>query len=497
MTKLLQPAVWLTLIFAATLSSSLRAADYQFDLQFPENVRKEPFTGRVYLMFSKQGEPRRGPNWFAPQPSLAKDVENWKPGEPLTIRSGDAALISIPKPLAELELEGLSVQAIARFNPTEKNVGTGEGNAFSKSAKVKGTALALSLTEIVPAPEFKETQWSKLLDVPSRLLSEFHHRDVKMRAGILLPASYYSRPDRRYPVLLNIPGFGGDHMVGSGRTTPVKVADDKSVEFIRVFLDPNCALGHHVYADSANNGPVGNALIAEFIPALDKEYRTIAEPSARFLTGHSSGGWSSLWLQVTYPEIFGGVWSTSPDPVDFRDFQQINMYEPGANMYHDAKGNRRPLARAGGQVLLWYDDFDHMEELMGFGGQLHSFEAVFSPRGSDGKPLRAWDRKTGAVNTAVTKAWEKYDIRLILESNWKELAPDLEGKLHVFMGDADTFYLEGAVRLLAEAMKRVDSDADIEMFPGKDHSSIMTPQLQEKMRNQMAEAFLKAHPEWK
>src|SRR5262249_15129 len=154
-------------------------------------------------------------------------------------------------------------------------------------------------------------------------------------------------------------------------------------------------------------------------------------------TGHSSGGWSSLWLQVAYPDFFGGVWSTAPDPVDFRDFQRINIYEQAVNFFRDADGKERPLARQGDRVVLRFKAFSEMEEVMGHGGQLASFEAVFSPRGTDGRPRKLWDRRTGAVDPDVAKAWEKYDIRLVLERNWETLGPKLKGKLHVYTGDLD------------------------------------------------------------
>ncbi len=216
---------------------------------------------------------------------------------------------------------------------------------------------------------------------------------------------------------------------------------------IWVVLDANCRLGHHVFADSENNGPVGTALVKELIPHIEKQYRG---SGTRFITGHSSGGWSSLWLQVAYPDIFAGCWSTAPDPVDFRDFQMINVYKKDENMFTDAKGKRRPIARSGQKPTLFYKPFSDMEEYMGRGGQLASFEAVFSPKGSDGKPRQLWDRKTGEIDSEIANAWEKYDIRLVLERNWKTLGPKLAGKIHVYMGDEDTFYLDGATRLLEE-----------------------------------------------
>jgi S-formylglutathione hydrolase FrmB len=356
----------------------------------------------------------------------------------------------------------------------------------------------LSIDKLVEERPFPENRWFKLLSVRSQLLSDFHKRDVFMRGAVLLPASYFDSPERRYPVIFEIPGFGGTHLMRSDRlrgqpVEPVKEQNASGVEFLRVTLDPSCPLGHHVFADSANNGPAGQSLVSELLPELDAQYRTVAAPTARYLTGHSSGGWSSLWLQVTYPDVFGGTWSTSPDPVDFRDFQQINLYQPGENMYRDATGARRPLARNGSQVLLWYDDFDHTEEVLGYGGQLHSFEAVFSPRGADSKPLRLWNRQTGAIDTTLAKSWEKYDIRLVLERQWPELGPKLAGKLHVYQGELDTFYLDGATRLLKESLARLNSDAAVELIPGKDHSNLLTSELSLQIRGEMAAKFLQHH----
>lgn len=469
----------------------------RFAISFDQKVRAEPYTGRVYLFFSKRGDPRNGPNWFTPEPFVAQDVKDWKPGESLTFDGMQAdKLLAFPKPLADLDLKGHRVQAVARFNPHDRNVGTGPGNGYSAAAQLldeTDVMVTLSIDTLVAERPFPENQWCKLLDVRSGLLSTFHKRDVSLRGSVLLPASYEKEPERRYPVIFNVPGFGGTHMHGV-RREPIAEDNAGGVEFIRVTLDPSCPLGHHVFADSANNGPVGQALITEFIPGLDRRYRTIAQPTARFLTGHSSGGWSTLWLQVTYPDTFGGTWSTAPDPVDFRDFQRIDMYRTGENMYRDDMRNRRPLARTGDTVRLWYDSFDHMETVLGYGGQLHSFEAVFSPRGPDGKPLLAWDRKTGAVNTQVAKSWEKYDIRLILETRWPELGPKLAGKLHVIMGEGDTFYLEGATRLLKESLTKLGSDAVVEMVPGKDHFNLLSPELLTRIRGEMTQSFLKHHP---
>lgn len=481
------------------LASVSRAEDklprWQFRLSFPKEVRAEPYSGRVVLYFSQtRAQPRERLSWFNPEILVGRDVTNWKPGESLVIDShkpGDVT--TCPKPIDQLNLGGWKVQAVARFNSWERKVGDGAGNGFSATAIVPNAAgeIDLPITQLISERKFPENEWCKLFRVRSKLLSEFHKQDVFLQAAVMLPASYHKQSDRKYPVIFTIPGFGGTHFDGV-RAQPINEQNDGGVEFIRLMLDPSCPLGHHVFADSANNGPFGTALVKELIPELDKQFRTDARPAARFLTGHSSGGWSTLWVMVSHPDDFAGTWSTSPDPVTFEDFQYINLYAPGENMYVDRKGDRRPIARRGNQVLLWYRDFDVMEEALGPGGQLHSFEAAFSPCGSDGKPIRIWNRQTGAVNAEAAKSWEAYDIRLVLERNWPTLGPKLSGKLHVHMGDLDTFYLEGATRLLGESLKKLDSDAVVEMHPGHDHGSILSPQLMSRLRAEMVAKYLSA-----
>jgi hypothetical protein len=297
-------------------------------------------------------------------------------------------------------------------------------------------------------------------------------------------------------VIYNIPGFGGSHRDALGYANGPPPPGEGETEFIRVMLSGQCKWGHHVYADSATNGPRGASLTRELIPHIDAQFRTVAEPTARFVTGHSSGGWSSLWLQVAYPDVFGGVWSTSPDPVDFRDYQQVNLYaNPPQGMYTDEAGERRPIARRGETPVLWYDSLSRMDDCLGRGGQLRSFEAVLSPLGDDGLPLPMYDRESGEVDPTVAQAWEAYDIRLKLERNWAELGPKLAGKLHVTMGDRDTFYLEGAVRQLRGTLQQLRSDADVRLLEGEDHGSLLTPALFSEMRRQMTASYRAHHPE--
>jgi S-formylglutathione hydrolase FrmB len=369
----------------------------------------------------------------------------------------------------------------------------GDGNGHSKPARLSldpaaGGPVKLVLDQVFRTPPFKQTDRIKLVDIESRLLSAFHGRPVRLRAGVVLPKSFAAEKGRRYPVVYEIPGFTGTHdmahLAAARNATEVD-----GVEMLHVMLDPDCRLGHHVFADSDNNGPCGKALVQELIPHIERTFRAVGTPAARFVTGHSSGGWSSLWLQIAYPDFFGGCWSTAPDSVDFHDFQKVNVYEPGVNLFTDGRGESRPLARKGGKVWFRYKTFSDMEAVMGRGGQLGSFEAVFGPKGADGRPKPLWDRATGKVDPAVAKTWERYDIRLVLERNWKRLGPKLAGKLHVYMGDQDNFYLEGATVLLKQALARLGSDAVVELFPGRDHRSLMDTALRRRIAREMAEQY--------
>ena len=467
-----------------------------FEVTLEPNIQSAPVDGRLLVFVSKRNpNPMRGPNWFNPDPFFGIDVKETKPGDKITV---DDSADAFPQPLSKLPPGEYNVQAILHHNFYAANHGNGPGNFYSKAKRVSvnGAPIQLNLNQVVPPRSLRDSTHAKLVEVKSDLLSKFHQRDVVERALVVLPASYQNQPERRYPVYYDVTGFGGTLEQLNrqwGRGQPATNSDQ--AEFIRVFLTGQCRWGHHVYANSATNGPRGDALVQETIHEIDKRFRTIAEPTARFVGGHSSGGWSSLWLQVNYPEFFGGVWSTSPDPVDFRDWQGTNLYAENANVYFDEDGQKRPLARFGNRVMAYYKNFTQMDDVLGHGGQIRSFDAVFSPKTVSGQPAHCWNRETGIVDPAILEHWKKYDISLILKNNWSSLAKRLESKIHVFMGDKDTFYLEGATIKLGERMKELGSDAVVEIFPGKDHSSVLTPTLRTRIMTEMSEQFWKHHPQ--
>jgi S-formylglutathione hydrolase FrmB len=491
----------LALVAASLLAASVAAADsgpLAFHLRFEKKLSDKPFTGRVYVMLTKQEtrELPSGVNYFKPEPIFARDVKEWKPGELLVI---GADAVGFPHKLADLPRDTYSIHAVMDLDQGDRHFSTAPGNVYCAplrrelDSKTTGP-IELVLGKSYQAPAFTQSERVKLVDIESKLLSEFHKRPVRLRAGVVLPKSFAAEPEKRYPVLYVVPGFSGTHRaaIAAESRNPTDIA---GVDMLYVVLDPACRLGHHVFADSENNGPCGQALISELIPHIEKEFRGLGRAGGRFLTGHSSGGWSSLWLQVTYPDLFGGAWSTAPDPVDFRDWQRINIYRDGENMFKDGEGKPRPIARRQGKPVLYYQPFSDMETVVGHGGQLGSFEAVFSPRGPDGKPAPLWDRATGKIHPAVAKSWERYDIRLIVERNWQTLGPKLAGKIHVYMGGEDTFYLEGATALLKESLAKLGSDAVVEIFPGKDHATVLDAALRDRIHKEMAAVYKRSRRE--
>ena len=447
---------------------------------------------RRRLHLAHRNQPRTGPDWFQPEPVIVASFKDVAPGAQMLVSDDDA--IGKPKQLAHLATGDYTVQAVVDRNLGGRQVGVSPGNLYSAPRTVHlGPAtdgvVKLLCDRTVSEPTFTDTPRVKGVKLKSKLLSAFYGRPTYMYAAVGLPSDWSSSPNRKYPVLCVAPGFGGDHWGWSG-ASEIPGGELDGVPFLLVILNPDCPTGYCALADSANNGPWGAALTQELIPYIESTYRGIGEPWARFVTGHSSGGWTSLWLQVANPDFFGGCWSTSPDPVDFRSFQRIDLYAAGANMFTDEKGNPRPIARSGQTVLSTYRAFSDREWGLR-GEQLGSFEGVFSPRGPDGEPSRLWDRATGAVDAKVAQAWRKYDIDLKLRTEWATLGPKLKGKLFVICGTEDTFYLDSAVALLRKDLEALGSDATVELLPG-DHGSVLTQALYDRIQKGMA-AKIRAH----
>jgi hypothetical protein len=479
---------------ATQLSGSRSAVGPQFEITFDAAVSPEQFTGRVYVITTKRAHltPLETIEWFAAEPLFARDVQDWKPGEKLLINSENC--LAYPCKPADMHARTYRVQAVMGLNDWAQHPIDAPGNGYSEIAvfrhpAVRPPTIHLVINRKIPAPVIPHGDGIEYVRVKSELLSDFYHRDVYMEAVLALPDSYNgnSDPDRLFPTVYQIPGFDGRIKFANPGPFAALLALS-GLDAVVVDLCASCPTGHHVFADSANNGPWGNALVREFIPYLEANYRLIPESGARFLTGHSSGGWSSLWLQVTHPQTFGGVWSTSPDPVDFTSFMQVNIYDPPESVFTAADGSPRMLSRRGGFFgQIGWQGLSDLEQVMGRGGQLGSFEAVFSPRGPDGQPARLWDRATGTVDPQVARAWRKYDIRDLLASNWSTLGPLLEGKLHVYCGERDDFFLDQPFLKLRDTLTKLGSDAHLELISGASH--MLPPSVFSEIAADMARQF--------
>ena len=314
------------------------------------------------------------------------------------------------------------------------------------------------------------------IDFVSPALSAFWGRPIHMRGWVLRPPDYDAKAARTYPTVYWTQGFGGDlrYLARHAAHQYQEMAAGQAPPMIYVMLDQSSATGTHEFADGVNNGPWGQALTTELIPDLERRYRMDAKAGGRFLTGHSSGGWATLWLQTRYSKVFGGTWSTSPDPSDFHDFTGVDLYAPGANVYHRPDGTPYPLVRDKGKVLATYEQFARLERVLGpYGGQMASFDWVFSPKGPDGRPLPMFDRDTGAVDPAVVGYWrDHYDIAWGLAHHWPALKPDLDGKIHVIVGTADTFYLDGAAHRLKAVLDGLGAKAQVTFLDGRTHMDL-------------------------
>ena len=420
---------------------------------------------------------------------VAREVSRLVPGQGVEI---DTDAHAYPAAFAKLPQGDYYVQAVLDTNHSYNYTGRGAGDLISEVVKVHLPASsmpALKLTEAVPArdvwtlspsapqavrdalPEVR--RHTEDLDFVSPALSAFWGRPIHMRGFVLTPPGYDAKDSATYPVVYFTHGFGGglDHFATGIANTWLAMSKGEMPPMIWVYLDESSPTGTHEFADSVNNGPWGKALTEELIPQLESTYRMDAKVSGRFLNGHSSGGWATLWLQTRYPKVFGGTWSTSPDPSDFHDFTGIDLYSGDANVYRKADGTAYPLIRDQGKVVATFEQFAMLERALGsYGGQIASFEWVFSPRGQDGKPLPMFDRDTGKVDAAVVTYWrDHYDIAHRLQTQWPELKPDLDGKIHLIVGTADTFYLDGSAHRLKAVLDDLHAQSDIRFLPNKTH----------------------------
>jgi hypothetical protein len=454
------------------------------------NVPTPPASGRVLVAV---GPARGAPDFTRTRPPvlpvLGADAEKFTADTPVTL-DGKSATFPLT-PLNELPAGEYTVQAIFAFNK-DVNLPDAPGNRYCDPVKVRldpkaGTTVKLTLDRTYEEELPAETATHKYLKLPSKLLSDFHGRPMVYRVGLVLPPDFETEKTRRYALIVRIGGFGTRYTDAQG------IAPDP--RFVQLLLDGAGPFGDPYQVNSANNGPYGDALTKEVIPHIEKTYRCLGTPRSRFTTGASTGGWVSLALQVFYPDFFNGCWSQCPDAVDFRAYELIDVYKD-ANAYANRWGFDRPSMRTiDGDTMFTLRHECQLENVLGRGGRWElsgrdwaAWNAVYGPRGADGLPVPLWDGKTGAIDKSVIGHWEKYDLRLVLERNWKALGPKLAGgKVRVWVGDADDYFLNNAVhRLKASLARRTDPtfDGAIQIEMRKPHTS--GGWTDQQMRDEMA-----------
>lgn len=421
----------------------------------------------------------------------ARDVATFGRDRTATIDTQETAY---PAGFAALKPGSYRVQAVLDRDGDYDYGGRGPGDLVSRVVTVRwpqGGAATIALDHAVPAEDMwhpagapaaalaqAEAARPHLHEerLPSPALTRFWGTPHAISAWVLTPPDYDPRARKTWPTVFMADGFGSTHATAIFRAAKIwKLEAAREIPpMIWVFLDHSGPTGTTEFADSVNNGPWGEALTNEAIPALEARYRMDARPSGRFVTGHSSGGWFALWQIARYPALYGGSWPTAPDPADFHDFTGVDLYAPGANMYRGADGAPHPLVRDHGKVVATVEQFAKLEAVLGHdGGQLRSFDWVFSPRAKDGTPAFMFDRTTGTVDPAVVAYWrDHYDVAHLVTTQWPRIGRDLDGKLHLTVGTADTFYLDGAAHRLDAAMKALGARADFTYLPDKTHMDL-------------------------
>lgn len=481
---------------AAVLLAGASPPDTQFEVVLPPTLAGDA-GGRLLIFTEPATAANEGADAVdlngADQQSVSvagRDVAGFGPARSVTIDAGDAAY---PAGLATLPPGSYRVQAVLDRDGSYNYGGRGPGDLVSKVVTVRlplASAPSIALDHAVP-PERDQFDVAGLPPraaeqiaasrphlqnerVASPLLTRFSGTSRSVAAWVLTPPGYDPKSPRTYPTVYTAGGYGATHRLdGQQLSRQWHLMETGEIPpMIWVALDYATPTGTTEFADSVNNGPWGRALVSEVIPALEARYRMDATPAGRFLTGHSSGGWFALWAMVRYPATFGGAWATSPDPASFRDFLGVDLYTPGANLYRDAAGAARPMERAEGKVRRTIEQAAKLEAVLGReGGQFRSFEWVFSPRRADGTPAPLFDRSTGAVDPTVAAYWrDRFDIGHRIETGWPRLRKNLDGKLHVTVGAADSYYLDGSVRALEAAVRRVGGRVEFTYVPDATHS---------------------------
>jgi len=493
----------------------------RFSVTFPVARSSAPIDGRVlvYLSADTTKEPRFGASDAVTTAQVTGvDVDGWRPGAPVTV---DGTAFGYPvESLRDLPPGRYRVQAMVnRYQtfrradghvvklppdrwegqqPTRK-----PGNLYSPPVTVTIGAtsrVALELTEeIPPVADFtaQETEYVKYVRIRSERLSAFWGTDMYLAAWVTLPEGFEAHPGARYPLVINHGHFPSSP--SGWRETPpdTTLVPDFSTRFnLRGYNRIQQELAYQLFKDwtspgfprmllveiqhatpfyddsyavnSANNGPYGDAITYELIPEIERRFRGIGQGWARFTFGGSTGGWEAMAVQMFYPDEFNGAWIACPDPIDFRHYTTVNIYSD-RNAYHTEgafRRTKRPAQRNYlGHITATVEDMNRRELALGTrtrsGDQFDVWESVYSPVGPDGYPARIWDKRTGVIDTAVARYWrEHWDLSYILQRDWATLGPKVRGKLRLYVGDMDNYYLNNAVYEVEKFLRSANPPAD-------------------------------------
>ena len=502
--------------------TSLPAQAPRFEVTVDPATRSAPLTGRLVVAVSKnaQAEPRM---LIAPQAAsmFAIDLDQQRAGQPAIVDTKTS--LGYPVPLASLPPGEYYAQAIVNVYEQVKrgdgktiwvhmNDGTQEvmqvaaGNVYTDVQKItvgKGGTVKLLINKLIPkSPRPQDTEWVKRVRIQSEKLTAFWGRPIYVHATVLLPKGYNERTNVRYPTIYT---FGhsvpfslnpdSTRVRNIGQINPVTGLEtgfdfykswtsDGFPRFIAVSFEQNTPFFLDSYSvNSANNGPYGDAMVEEIIPALEKQFRMIAKPYARLAEGASTGGWQTLALQLKHPDFFGGAYVLQPDPIDFRRYQLVDIYtDTNAFVMPNTQvtTTERPFRRTvEGQVTWTLRQMSLFEEVLGTRGranyQLEGWEAIYGPMDADGYPKPLWNKITGTIDRDVANYMKEngYDLREYAQRNWATLGPKVANKLHFFAGDMDDFYLNLAVYRFEDFLKSTPDGKNVPFVygrPTKGHS---------------------------
>mgnify|MGYP001411802687 FL=1 len=485
----------------------------KFEIDYSDKFQENGFDGRVLLMISNNNysEPRFQINDnHNTQMIFGVDVNSWNSNEKIII---DAEAFGYPiESINDIKEGEYYVQALLHkyetFNlstgyTVKLPMDQGEGqkwnispkNLYSTPKKIKiKKSKTINITlenEIPPIEPAKDTEYIKHIKIKSEMLSKFWGRDMYLQANVLVPHEFDKKSKTRYPLMI----FHGHfpYTFGGFRTTPPTAPKEDTIynarfgitgykyiqqkeaydlynnwisndfpRFIAIEIQHQNPYYDDSYAvNSANLGPYGDAITYELIPHIEQLFNGVGEGWGRFLYGGSTGGWEALAVQVFYPNEYNGCFAACPDPIDFRAYTVINLYEDDNAYYHE--GSNRKTLRAGmrdgkGIIKNHLIQINQRESALGSkgrsGDQWDIWQAVYSPTGKDGYPKPIWDRKTGKIDKEVAEYWkENYDLSYIMKRDWDKIGKDLEGKINIYCGDMDNYYLNNAVVLTEEFLE--------------------------------------------